>query len=60
MNLIQYEERLKNHNWNYQNASNAVAWKTGHDEHKKLIDASFLSPKHRRLFLRYKKEKSDA
>lgn len=57
MDLIKFEERLKAHNWNYQNASNAVAWQTGHIEFKKLIQISFTSPEHRRLFLRYKKDR---
>ena len=54
MTLEKYEERLKLHNWNYQNASNAVAWQTGQTEYKKLIDLSFTSPEHRKLFIRYK------
>ena len=54
MELLRFEERLKLHNWNYQKASNAVAWQTGHHEYKKLIEISFKSPEHRRLFIRYK------
>ena len=55
MTLEKFEERLKLHNWNYQQASNAIVWNTSHMEYKKLIQFSFESPDHRRLFLTYKK-----
>lgn len=57
MELSKFEERLKLHNWNYQKASNAVAWQVGQKEYQKLIELSTTSPDHRKLFLKYKKEK---
>jgi hypothetical protein len=56
MDLIKYEERLKLHNWNYQQSNNFVIWQSGQIEFKKLIELSFTSPEHRNLFLQYKKQ----
>ena len=56
MELIIYEERLKKHNWKYQQEENIPAWQSGHYEYKKLIEISFKSPIHRVLFIRYKKQ----
>ena len=54
--LYDYTKRLKLHNWNYQNASNAVAWKVGHDEHEALIKLSYTNRDFRTAFLKAKKE----
>lgn len=53
--LLQYETRLKIHNWNYQNARNAIVWRDGHKEFENLIAISYKSNAHREIFNRYKR-----
>lgn len=57
--LYDYTKRLKAHNWNYQNATNAIAWKVGHDEHEALIKLSYTNRDFRTAFLKAKKEASE-
>ncbi len=55
MDLIKYGMRLENHNWDYQSMENSAVWLDGHKEFETLIQLSFTTPKHRKLFLSYKK-----
>ena len=57
MDLFEFEERLRIHNFNYRQASNAAAWQTSQKEHSKLIQISYTSPAHLKLWERYRDRK---
>lgn len=54
MNLFEFEERLKIHNFNYRETSNAAAWQTSQKEHSRLIQIAYTSPDHLKLFEMYR------
>jgi hypothetical protein len=54
MNLEDYKEELKKHDWFYDFTEDHHVWKQGSDNHKKLIDVSKESEEHLKLFNEFK------
>lgn len=57
ISLYDFEERLKNHDWQYQREQCASRWNDSRIEFSRLTEMSFQSPEHRQMFLMYKKNK---
>ena len=59
ININDYEQTLKIVNWNYQKAVCASAWNDGRKLYERIVEQCFISPAHRRMFLKYKGEKNE-